>query len=139
MIFQPCPPPHDLRKPCATMADVDAMLRTEPFEMIATERLCQQQRWGDQSDLHPGHLLSILTEEVGEAAHDVNELLRGERDRAACLGDLYKELMQIAAVSIQMMEIVQKDLQYCILEEQAARRMSPSPTAAAMDVAEGRI
>lgn len=124
MNFQPCPnqpamPSTD--SPDELRAKKSALLASEPFLSVANERIVQDDRWGDQSDLHPAHLMSILTEEVGEAAREVNELLRGY-DQASRLSSLYVELMQVAAVATQMMEIVQQDLAQCQLEEQAANR-----------------
>jgi len=47
--------------------------------------------------------LSILMEEVGECAHEHNELVLGNIDRSTYLSNQYKELTQVAAMAATWM------------------------------------
>lgn len=69
---------------------------------IVKERRREYEKFGDQSKLTQPELLAILTEEIGEYAHEVCEGIRKpfNRERAR------EELIQIAAVAVQIVEII---------------------------------
>jgi NTP pyrophosphatase (non-canonical NTP hydrolase) len=65
---------------------------------VATERLLQDEKWGDQSG-HPDLFWNaILGEEVGEVHR---ALLKQDGERS---GDLRHELVQVAAVAVAWVE-----------------------------------
>lgn len=68
---------------------------------VVRERQRQDKKWGPQ-DHHPVWWMSILVEEVGEAAQEVLGLEFG--DAAKARGDLREELVQVAAVAISAVE-----------------------------------
>ncbi len=82
------------------MSDLAAMLADDIENDIRDERRRQDEKWGDQSG-HPDALwITILVEEVGEAAQDVlraTGLARGP-ERTAHEAHLRMELVQCAAV-----------------------------------------
>jgi NTP pyrophosphatase (non-canonical NTP hydrolase) len=66
---------------------------------VAVERARQDLKWGPQNH-SPALWLSILTEEVGEVATEVQDM--AFRDK---LGHSYRaELIQVAAVAVAMIE-----------------------------------
>lgn len=72
---------------------------SEIIEEIKAERERQEIKWGRQN--HDGPLyLTILTEEVGEVAHAILESRFGS-DKPE---EIRKELIQVAAVAIAMIE-----------------------------------
>lgn len=70
---------------------------------IDQERERQQKKWGNQSWKTRGMWAKILLEEIGEWAKDEMD---GKEKEA------YTELVQVAAVLCQMIEIVLKDVTY---------------------------
>lgn len=66
---------------------------------IATERLRQNHKWGEQNHA-PAYWLMILGEEVGEVNKAVLEATFGTET----LENYRKELVQVAAVAIAMIE-----------------------------------
>lgn len=70
------------------------------LDLIRTERMRQEKRWGEQnhSDLY---WLGILMEEVGEVARAIIEGYGWEKDRD-------KELIQVAAVAVAWMEAIDR-------------------------------
>ena len=66
------------------------MMREQVADAVRQEMDRQAEKWGEDRD-KPAHVLGlVLTEEVGEVARAV---LEGKD------GDLYKELIQVAAVA----------------------------------------
>jgi NTP pyrophosphatase (non-canonical NTP hydrolase) len=68
---------------------------------VVKERQRQDAKWGPQ-DHHPVWWMSILMEEVGEAAQEVLALKFG--DAAKARGDLREELLHVAAVAVSAVE-----------------------------------
>jgi NTP pyrophosphatase (non-canonical NTP hydrolase) len=74
---------------------------------VAAERMRQDEKWGVQ-DIHDYERISILTEEVGEAAKAANEAnfttspTRGDRTH------LRKELIQVAAVAVDYVQAIDR-------------------------------
>lgn len=63
--------------------------RAKILEAVLSERERQDKRWGDQTYNTDLQWISILTEEVGEVAKDVNDLR---------LAGMFEEIIQCAAV-----------------------------------------
>ena len=63
---------------------------------VIEERQRQDAKWGDQSGLPRERMLAVLMEEVGEVAEAI---LANGKPR-----DLRAELVQVAAVAVQMIE-----------------------------------
>jgi hypothetical protein len=100
-----------------TLPPAVATLLADPaFVSVACERLRQAKVHGYQGHLHPGHLLAVLTEELGEAAVCVAEICRG-RQVAENKHDLHTELSQVAAFAIQWMQILYLESASTSLEE----------------------
>lgn len=68
---------------------------------VRAERRRQMDRWGVQSQSWPEWIL-ILTEELGEAAQAANEA----HFRGAGIEQLRTELIQVAAVAVQIVEAI---------------------------------
>jgi NTP pyrophosphatase (non-canonical NTP hydrolase) len=68
---------------------MNEITRVKILEAVLAERERQDERWGDQTDNTDLQWMSILTEEIGEVAKDVND----QR-----LGGMFEELIQCAAV-----------------------------------------
>lgn len=80
--------------------DLAEEMATSALVSIIDERTRQDEKWGLQRHSWP-EWIAILTEEVGEAAHAaVEERWRPTGD----LGALRTELVQVAAVAVQMIE-----------------------------------
>jgi NTP pyrophosphatase (non-canonical NTP hydrolase) len=67
---------------------------------VAQERIRQNVKWGDQKHA-PAVWLSLLTEEVGELAKEVNEDLFGDK---TAIERMRTEAIQTAAVAIAFIE-----------------------------------
>jgi len=82
--------------------------RDKVLNQIVNERLGQNAKWGKQRHDH-GTWLAILMEEVGEVAQamQVNRSWGKKTDA----GDLYSELVQVAAVAVAIAEQVAEDEQ----------------------------
>lgn len=80
---------------------------------ILDERARQNDIWGRQRHAWP-EWMSILSEEVGEAAREANQThwgngaSRGQRDEM--LANLRRELVQTAAVCVQIIEHIDEEL-----------------------------
>jgi len=83
-------------------------IRNAVLSQIVNERLKQDAMWGKQRHDH-GTWLAILVEEVGEVsqAMQVNQSWGKKSDA----GDLYNELVQVAAVAVAIAEQVAEDEQ----------------------------
>ena len=68
---------------------MNEMTRAKILEAVLSERERQDERWGDQTNNTDLEWMSILTEEIGEVAKDVNE----QR-----IAGMFAELIQCAAV-----------------------------------------
>ena len=89
------------------------------FQRVKEERKRQDKLWGEQNH-HPIAWISILTEEVGEAAKESNDLYfrnkgKGEQSlfpvetlQAVRIEKLKEELIQVAAVAIQAVESIER-------------------------------
>lgn len=95
---------------------------TIALEDVAAERLRQHEKFGDQSHLGRFFMLAVLMEEVGEVAqavvnHEsdqmVNDCTEGHGcDACARSRDRIRaELVQVAAVAVQMIEHIDRDAQ----------------------------
>jgi len=83
-------------------------IRNAVLNQIVNERLKQDAMWGKQRH-DRGTWLAILMEEVGEVAQamQVNQSWGKKTDA----GDLYAELVQVAAVAVAIAEQVVEDEQ----------------------------
>lgn len=99
----------------ATLAERDQLLTSAGFAGtvdatalalmdVSAERRRQTAKWGVQSLTWPEWIL-VLTEEVGEAAQAVNDAYW----HGAELGHLREELVQVAAVAVQIIEAIDAD------------------------------
>lgn len=73
---------------------------------VGRERLRQIELWGNQEDLNWGQWLAILAEEFGEAAQALQPLMGITTVKKTDADDVYKELIQLSAVSGKMAELV---------------------------------
>lgn len=74
---------------------------------VAAERSSQDRKWGEQ-DHDPMMWLTILTEEVGEAAKDALDSQYGPGYAGSCLRCYEEEMIQVAAVAIAAVENVRR-------------------------------
>ncbi len=77
------------------------------FEEIGNERLRQDRKWGVQNH-NPVEWIAVLTEEVGEAAKAALEAHLSHNENG--LSGYRKELIQIAAVAVAMVECYDRNL-----------------------------
>jgi len=82
--------------------------RDKVLNRIVNERLGQDAMWGKQRH-DRGTWLAILMEEVGEVAQAMQEGFTHHKESDA--GDLYSELVQVAAVAVAIAEQVAEDEQ----------------------------
>lgn len=80
-----------------------SFLRFWIYRHIDKERDCQDAKWGDQSHLPRERMLAALVEEVGEVAEAI---LGNGKQR-----DLRAELVQVAALAVQMIEHIDAALE----------------------------
>ena len=73
---------------------------------VIEERKRQDYKWGQQNH-HPIIWMSILTEEVGEAAKEANDIFFANAQR---IEQLREELVQVAAVAIAAIESLDRGL-----------------------------
>ena len=73
------------------------MTKQEIIEKIYAERNRQERLWGVRQSLSAETWLAILAEEFGEVAKAINEL-------PASRENLKEELVQVAAVCVQILE-----------------------------------
>ena len=79
-------------------------IRNQIFDRISYERENQDLKWGDRS-ISENRLpytmwITILSEEVGEAAKEVLEKNKE---------NLKKEILQVAAVAVAILEVLEND------------------------------
>lgn len=85
--------------------------KTTVFDEVRWERAKQDEKWGEQNH-DPFAYLAILGEEVGEAnkaAVDAATWKINCTVKFGGLGDYRKELIQVAAVAIAMIECLDRD------------------------------
>ena len=70
---------------------------------VEIERIAQDRQWGEQNNSFE-IWLTVLQEEIGEAAHEVLAMRYQTKKDTGSLGGLRKELVQIAAVALAMIE-----------------------------------
>ncbi len=88
------------------MSEAIASVLSEVF----AERKAQDARFGEQNH-DPAVYLSILVEEVGEVAQDINDATHGDEDSPrVCLLAARAELVQVAAVAVAMIEALDRRL-----------------------------
>lgn len=77
------------------------------LEEVKCERVKQFEKWGEQngSDFE---WISILTEEVGEAAKEANDFNFTITDDPSALTRLRTELIQVAAVAVAHIEAIDR-------------------------------
>ena len=82
------------------------------IEAIKIERELQNKKWGEQNH-HPIKWITILSEEIGEAAKAAleHEYLSDD-ERKTMLNNYRKELVSIAAVAIAAIESVNRNELY---------------------------
>lgn len=86
----------------------DEQLRIMDFvsDCIREERINQNAKWGIQRH-EMGKWLAILVEEVGEVAQAMQNGMTSEKETDA--HDLYKEIIQVAAVAAAMAEQLKEE------------------------------
>lgn len=78
------------------------------IEEVVAERTYQDKKWGEQNH-DPQDYFAILSEEVGEVAKEVVEWrFNHESLRKGRLAFLRKELIQVAAVAVAMIEAIDR-------------------------------
>lgn len=82
------------------------MKRKDVFAAIENERIRQDAKWGFPQKNSFAEWCSILSEEVGEAALEFNELHFGRQEGTL---KLRIELIQIAAVCVSILEHLDRD------------------------------
>lgn len=74
---------------------------------VLYERVRQVRKWGPQRHV-PGKWLSILIEEVGEVAQEINDA--SEAGRELDWGEYRAELVQVAAVAVAAIEALDAEM-----------------------------
>jgi NTP pyrophosphatase (non-canonical NTP hydrolase) len=75
------------------------------IQRVVDERKRQNQKWGFPQKLSLIEWQSILSEEVGEVAKEINDISFSRVDRVE---ELKEELIQVAAVAISMVEHIER-------------------------------
>lgn len=88
------------------MDKLNQELTFKVLDDISSERISQYAKWGHQQHDYPTWL-TILVEEVGEAAQAIQKGSIAYKSTDA--DDLYKELIQVAAVATAIAEQVISD------------------------------
>ena len=79
------------------------------FEEIQEERIRQDEKWGEQNH-KPVEWISILVEEVGEASKAALEAhFKAYYKDTDQLSEYKKELIQVAAVTVAMLESLERN------------------------------
>jgi NTP pyrophosphatase (non-canonical NTP hydrolase) len=89
---------------------VNKTVTSRVLREVYAEREAQEKKWGQQNH-EPAVYLSILVEEVGEVAQDVNDAMHPNDDgddEAGCLAAAREELIQVAAVAVGMIEALDR-------------------------------
>jgi hypothetical protein len=77
------------------------------IDAVMVERRRQDEKWGQQ-DRHDFEWVSILTEEVGEAAAEANEANFHSGKNRGDYSLLRAELVQVAAVAVAWVEAIDR-------------------------------
>lgn len=85
---------------------LDLELIQQVLADVAKERAFQFEKYGAQKDLNWGQRLAILAEEFGEAAQALHPLMQLTTGKESDAGDPYHELIQVAAVAVNMAEFL---------------------------------
>lgn len=86
--------------------DLSAIVRAKALADVEQERVRQDAKWGEQNH-NPVEWLSVLAEEVGEAAQAANNCHWAPS--ASWRAALRHELVQVAAVAIAAVECLDRD------------------------------
>ena len=86
---------------------ISELLRYNPLQLVAMERIKQDAKWGEQNH-DDFEWLSILSEEFGEAGRAVCEQLGSTYSKRALRENLEVELIQTAAVCIAWVECIRR-------------------------------
>ncbi len=78
------------------------------LEEIAKERKRQDEKWGEQNH-SPIEWIAILTEEVGEISKEALEFHFKHKKPKKSLANYRKELIQTAAVTVAMLESLDRN------------------------------
>jgi NTP pyrophosphatase (non-canonical NTP hydrolase) len=73
---------------------------------VGIERARQDEKWGSQSGNHDFEWMSILAEEIGEAAQATNEANFKSGSTPGDFTQLRAELVQVAAVAVAWIEAI---------------------------------
>jgi len=85
----------------------------EIFEDIKRERKAQDAKWGEQNH-KPIEWVAILTEEVGEVSKEALENhFKGQYRGVFQFANYRKELIQVAAVAVAMIESLERNKPNC--------------------------
>lgn len=84
--------------------------RNQIFREINQERNIQENKWGQQNH-HPLEWLPILTEEVGEVNKAALETYFKYKGSDPLYKDYRKELIQVAAVAVNMIECFDRNFE----------------------------
>lgn len=85
----------------------------EIFKDIRRERLAQDAKWGEQNH-RPIEWVAILAEEVGEVSKEALENhFKGQYRGLYQLANYRKELIQVAAVAVAMIESLERNKPLC--------------------------
>ena len=93
----------------AVQPSVDASLK-RVLDDVTAERHRQDEKWGVQT-MHDFEHISILTEEVGEAAKAANEANFTSGSTRGDFTHLRKELIQVAAVAVDHVQAIDRRLE----------------------------
>ena len=90
-----------------TKIGVTTKIQSDMLQEIADERLKQEYKWGIQH--LPGRLwFTILSEEVGEVAKELNEY-KDYLDDPCFIKKIKEELIQVAAVAVAWLEDLERN------------------------------
>lgn len=77
------------------------------LQEVLAERVRQDEKWGEQNG-HDFEWVSIMTEEVGEAAQAANEANFKSSKTRGDYAHLREELVQVAAVAVAWIEAIDR-------------------------------
>lgn len=83
-------------------------IRDSILRQIDRERDRQNELWGGVQQFSMPEFVSIIAEELGEAATEANKLHWGHKAPTAAIFDLETELVQTAACCVQALERLQQ-------------------------------
>ena len=83
------------------------MSARDVFQEVEAERQRQDDKWGEQN-CHDFEWVSILTEEVGEAAAEANEANFNFGKNRGDFTKLRAEVLQVAAIAVAWIEAIDR-------------------------------